>query len=339
MLDEIDWGSLTHAYGCAADTPAHLAALTSADPVSRQAALDHLEVAVLHQGFPSSATAPATHVIARLLERADVAPDVRLALVEFLGWVADATVIAMREDHVDDLVVALQRAVVESYPVVTGFLDHADGPLREQAVHAAVAQVKTPALAEHRPALAARLHARAEADTAERAWWVRRLSDLDAAEQYLADPDLAVRACAALAAGLADDARATDVIVGALSHAAEHGLAERAPYRLDELIGAAVGRVDFDRIAVSASAIIRDADWTGFGSTWGPLVLAAFDPPYDNRHSLSPTRRDILAAAVANPRIWNPRNGSCSLVFRRSGLPLDRESCARIVAAPWYPGR
>ncbi|MEV0335727.1 hypothetical protein [Nocardia sp. NPDC050717] len=336
MLDEIDWGSLDHAYGRATDTPAHLAALTSADPSAREAALDHLDGALLHQGFPASATAPAVRVLAGLLAFEELAPDVRLALLEFLGWVADATTSAARARQFADLVDALQQAVAESYPVVVGFLDHAEPAVRERAVYAAVSSVKTPAPAQQRPVLAARLHTRAKADTAERAWWVRRLSDLDdATEQYLTDPDPAVRVCAALAACLADNAAATETIVAALTHAADHGLDHRAPYRLGELIGAALVRVDrFERIAAPAQAIIRDADWTGFGSTWGPLLLAPFDPPCDHRGHLSRTQRDILAAAVANPRLWNPRNGSCSLVFQRAGLPFHRESCARIVAEP-----
>lgn len=219
--------------------------------------------------------------------------------------------------------------------MLVGFLGHAETSVREHAIRAAVSQVKTPALSEQRAVLVARLHAWAQADTAERAWWVRHLSDLDGATgRYLADPDPAVRTCAALAAGLADNAAATDVLCTALTHAADHGLADRLPYRLGELIGAAIARVDdFERLAAPARAIIRDADWTGFASTWGPLLLAAFDPPYDDRRGLSRTQRDVLAAAIANPRLWNPRNGSCSLVFQRAGLPFHRESCARIVAA------
>ena len=73
MFDEVNWKSLRHAYGPATDTPAHLAALMSSDPESWDAAFDHLYSAVLHQGFPEAATAPAVGILTRMLAEDRVA--------------------------------------------------------------------------------------------------------------------------------------------------------------------------------------------------------------------------------------------------------------------------
>lgn len=59
-----DWAGLHHAYGRAADVPAHLAALTDADPAVRRTAVSFLTGSVYHQGtrWPASA-----HVVAPLV--------------------------------------------------------------------------------------------------------------------------------------------------------------------------------------------------------------------------------------------------------------------------------
>ncbi|MET7730151.1 HEAT repeat domain-containing protein [Streptomyces sp. NPDC005402] len=49
-IDEVDWASLRHAYGSAADVPGLLRGLASADPVERETALDGMYGAVHHQG-------------------------------------------------------------------------------------------------------------------------------------------------------------------------------------------------------------------------------------------------------------------------------------------------
>jgi hypothetical protein len=337
MLDEIDWGSLTHAYGPATDTPTHLAALTSANPDARHAALDHLDTAVLHQGFPESATAPATRVIAQLLAEGEVAPEIRGALIEFLGWVAEATKEAAETAYFADLGAPLQQAIEDSYPVVVSFLDNADPLLRKRAGTAAVSHVRTPALAYQRTVLAARLHTWANDPSEERAYWVRQLSELDDhTEQYLSDPDNDLRVCAALAPSLAGNATATNIIIDALARGADHGIANPDLYTLGELIDAAIDRIDdFELIAAPAQTIIRHEDWTGFDATWGPLLLAAFSTVYNDKTKLSAAQRDILAAMVANPRMWDHQNGSLSLVFRRAGLPFDRQACARIAEQSW----
>ncbi|MGW0875485.1 hypothetical protein ACWD3Z_34115 [Streptomyces sp. NPDC002740] len=81
-----DWACLHHAYGSAEDVPGQLAALSSADPVVRRAAVSALSGNVYHQGtrWPASA-----HVVAPLvaLAHTPTTPD-RATVVHLLHAVA-----------------------------------------------------------------------------------------------------------------------------------------------------------------------------------------------------------------------------------------------------------
>jgi hypothetical protein len=59
-LDDVPWGSLTHAYGAADDVPGLLRELASGDAEAREAALHELHGNVWHQGTVYEATA---HVV------------------------------------------------------------------------------------------------------------------------------------------------------------------------------------------------------------------------------------------------------------------------------------
>jgi len=63
----VNWGHLFHAYGVALDTPGYLHGLTDEHPSKREAGVDHLQGAVLHQGTIYPATPPAVAVVAGLL--------------------------------------------------------------------------------------------------------------------------------------------------------------------------------------------------------------------------------------------------------------------------------
>jgi transposase InsO family protein len=58
----------------------------------------------------------------------------------------------------------------------------------------------------------------------------------------------------------------------------------------------------------------------------------AFPEPYTERSPLTDMQRALLRALAANDdwELWNPRNGSCGLVFRQVGLPHDRSACRRL---------
>jgi hypothetical protein len=336
FIDEIDWSSLEHAYGCAHDTPAHLKALASDDADVRAAATDHLFLAVIHQGFPESANAPTARVIAMMLAEEAAHPEVREVLVEILGNMAESTWNAERMEYAAMLLPSLEEAMQQTYPLVLKFLEAPDLSMRRTAGGAAIWHVRTRGLAHHRPALAARLRAVARQRAEERVYWVRDLASLrENTEEFLVDPNVHVGVAAALSPALRDNAAAAGIIVDALSHAAEHGVANPDVYDLTSLVWEAVVRIDdLSRIAAPAAMIARNESWTGFCDrygSWGPLMRAFFRPPYSEGARLTPLQRDFLAALLKNTQIWSSNVGNISLLFKDVGLPFDREACARLI--------
>ena len=102
-LLQVDWSSLDHAYGPAADAPGQLLALAGDDPEARSGAVGYLDAAVLHQGSVYSATAPVIKIVAMLLADprtavpvADILPwdprprPLRVALLDYLAIFAQA---------------------------------------------------------------------------------------------------------------------------------------------------------------------------------------------------------------------------------------------------------
>jgi hypothetical protein len=102
-LLQVDWGSLDHAYGPAADAPGQLLALAGDDPEGRSGAVGYLDAAMLHQGSVFSATAPFMKIVAMLLADpgtavpvADILPwdpeprPLRVALLDYLAVFAEA---------------------------------------------------------------------------------------------------------------------------------------------------------------------------------------------------------------------------------------------------------
>lgn len=315
MIDEIDWGSLEHAYGRATDTAAHLKALASRRRAASVQAGLHLGAAVLHQGLPWTATAPAVRVVTRMLAEDMVLPDIRRGLVEFLGDVAEATEHLAQGSYFSHLRTPLLEAVQESYPVVMRFLDDPDIRMRVSAAQAAFWHVQISTLADLRAVLARRLLAWAEEPSEHRAFWIRLLGMLGHdTREFLKDPDLHIRTAAALSSSLADDDLATEVIIEALSRAALNGVVDESTYTLHLLVRTAIARVDdLQRIAVPALEIARRGGAI-MGhrdcGTWGPLLHAIFHPPYTESAKLSPLQREFLVALVENSRVWNYWNGN-----------------------------
>ncbi|MFE3138216.1 hypothetical protein [Streptomyces scopuliridis] len=90
---------LLHAYGRAADTPGHLDALAAEDPAARDAAVYHLNSAIVHQGTPWTATGPATEYVSAIIRRGAVADGATLVeLLRFLGEVAESAAIGAEDD-------------------------------------------------------------------------------------------------------------------------------------------------------------------------------------------------------------------------------------------------
>lgn len=95
-LEQFDWQRLFHAYGVAEDTPEYLQDLGSADSDDREAAIDHLYSAVLHQGTIYSATPAAVEVVLELLAQREAFAKLEngdqtvASLVSFLADVGDS---------------------------------------------------------------------------------------------------------------------------------------------------------------------------------------------------------------------------------------------------------
>ncbi|TDC02026.1 hypothetical protein E1091_01660 [Micromonospora fluostatini] len=319
-----DWGRLRHAYGRATDTPGHLAALASGDAEARADALDHLDVAVLHQGYPETATAPAVRAVTALLADGRAHPDTVEALLEFLGDAALSVTRLADDRHVAELLPDLAEAVAQAYPVVLPLLA-ASPP--ERALFRAenlVAMARVSSLTHRREGLAALLRRWRARDTGARAEWTRLLGDLGVdLRARLTDPDPATRLRAALTHE--DDPRSRAVILAAL--------AEPPPADVHqfELVAAAIRvATDFDEIAAAACRVASRDSWAGFDDGWGALVRFAFPTPYGERRPLTEPQRALLRALVANAPLWAPTNGSCGLVFTAAGLPHSREACRRL---------
>lgn len=315
------FAALVHAYGFATDTPRHLAALRDGDDDARTAALKHLWSAILHQGTPFTATPPAALAVAELLVAAPPSDaGLRARLLTFLAGVAEA---ARPPDHiraelptlahaegrdVDAEVAALAaadespfedevladalyaRAVLGCAEVVpqllstaTTRLDDQDGPVRVAAAYAAVECCRV--LGESPLWLAEKLATlAASAEPDERAALVLAVGDLGRSpREYLTDPHPGVRACAALAPGLAADEAATAEILAALADpAACDGWFGTPPPQIRgrmrfTLVAAIIERVrDFGRLLPAAVAIARIATKHTVNFDWGPLLLAAF---------------------------------------------------------------
>ena len=85
-LDDLDWASLEHAYGPAADVPGHVRALRSGSAQDRRRALTGLYGGICHQGTRYEASAPAVPFLLELL--ADPATPDRAAVAELVAAIA-----------------------------------------------------------------------------------------------------------------------------------------------------------------------------------------------------------------------------------------------------------
>lgn len=320
----VDWDRLRHAYGRATDMPQHLHALEFGDAEARAAALDHLDIAVLHQGFPETATAPAVRAVTTLLAEGRAHPDTVEPLLEFLGDAA-LSVTGLADDRCFvEVLPDLADAVAQAYPVVLPLLA-ASPP--ERALFRAknlVAIARVPRLAHHREELAVLIRQWAESDAGSQAEWVGCLGWLGVdIRDRLTDPDPAVRLRAALAHE--DDTRSLELLLAALADPPPSGV-----HRSEVVVAATRVAADFDSIASAACQAARRDSWTGFDDGWGALVRFAFPKPYGKRRPLTDAQRALLRALIANDQLWDPTNGSCGLVFKQAGLPHSRGACREL---------
>jgi hypothetical protein len=88
-VDDVDWGSLEHAYGSAEDVPGWIRGLADPDPAVREQSLDALHGAVHHQGDVYDSTVAAVPFLLELLTTAGLPG--RAGVAQWLAGVADLT--------------------------------------------------------------------------------------------------------------------------------------------------------------------------------------------------------------------------------------------------------
>ena len=369
-LEQAHWAMLYHAYGPATDTPDHLRALLEGDEEAVGKAMDHLWSAVIHQGTPWTATGTVARVLVGFLsdERLDREESLRGGLLRFLAAVAEAPEQAadlgeeelrrMASLEIDELLETEDEALWEGGEATDSFharailgcmevapvlmevlldgLQAATPWARACAAMGAVTLARTEALADHVSAVEERLLALAESaeDADERSAHVMALGDLGYLPlEFLDDPSPAVRMCAALAPGLADDAAALDELLGAMEHHAgevDHWFEETPPQFAWRPRFSVVARLvdqvaEFDRLVGAAVTVVGVSSSFCVDFDWGPLLAAAF-PDGDGRVRTEAQRR-FLAAMVDNEDLWDPTLGNAMRWFDEAGLPNDREAC------------
>ncbi|MFD8076018.1 HEAT repeat domain-containing protein [Streptomyces sp. NPDC059718] len=304
LLPATDWAALAHAYGPADGTPDDLLGLLHDDPEVQAESLGRLEMSVLHQGSLYSATAPAALFVAGILGDPrtlavhesyfswdDRVRPLRAALLEWLGELADSAAYEedeaeedAEEDAEDDEDWAEEIAAIEAcravrpqlFGAVVPWLEDADATVREAALGAVTDLLRAPELADRVPAAAERLEriARAGGDRRERAGALLSLGAWGHdTGGFLADPDPAVRACAAL--GTSDSA-AVPALLDALADpaAADAWFDEPLPqfdgwFRFTLLRGLLDRARHFDEVLPAALAMVPKYHQHTVDSEWG----------------------------------------------------------------------
>ncbi|MFC9079584.1 HEAT repeat domain-containing protein [Streptomyces sp. NPDC057062] len=147
-IDEVDWASMEHAYGSAADVPMLLRGLLSELPDERERALDGMYGAVHHQGDVYDSTLACIPFLFDVVGQAGL-PD-RGSVVELLASIGGTDL--EDEDFPDDPdadrpdnYVMARAAVRAGAEVFFGLTEDADPEVRRAAAHAVVRFADGPA--------------------------------------------------------------------------------------------------------------------------------------------------------------------------------------------------
>ncbi|MEV0826647.1 hypothetical protein [Nonomuraea rubra] len=255
-----DWSRLSHAYGPATDTPAHLKRLSDDDETAWVETIEHLYGEVTHQSAVYSATAPAALVAAGLLASPQLGqaisvngwqPEpVRAYLLGFLAAVAEGAEPDRTEKELWEAYCTPRRsgassvwdeepdpggyeAVIQCRSVSPALVDPVLQCLTDHDLRTRVAAARTAALLCQVPTVASRrteiitlieTHARNAGTYYEKAKTLVELDQIGAVNRdFLSDPDSGIRLLAALASNLTDDPEGTRVILEALADPDQFG--------------------------------------------------------------------------------------------------------------------
>ncbi|MFF3838205.1 HEAT repeat domain-containing protein [Streptomyces sp. NPDC001930] len=368
VIEGTDWTALEHAYGAAKDTPLRLLQLLDEDPDVQAGALGLLDMSVLHQESLYSATAPAALYVAAVLSDPrtltihenysswDGRPrPLRAALLEWLGQIADSAAYGEttgeedgNEPGVTDAVRAVRGLICDA---VSPHLLAPDPTVRQAALSATTALLQSPELAGRVSGTTQTLRrlVAESTDRRERATVVLTIGAWgEDTTGRLADPDPAIRACAALSPGCAGNTKATQTILGALLDpgaidswfleptAADPWAGDRLPHitgRLRHaLLATAIDRTgDFEELLPAALASVPFCSNLTIAEDWGPLLAAAFPSGYDPGVRLTQAQHCYLNALADRDVCWRYTHLVTSW-FDDLGLPADRDSIRALLA-------
>ncbi|MFD8423215.1 hypothetical protein [Streptomyces sp. NPDC059466] len=153
----------------------------------------------------------------------------------------------------------------------------------------------------------------------------------------LADPDPAVRVCAALGPTHADRPRALAVLLHALGdpRTTDGWFPEPLPgldgwFRFTVLRSALALAESFEEVVAVAIAIVTTGGTSMVDHERGPILHRAFPGGYDPTRPLTSAQRDLLQAFVDSDGSTSGIAGNW-LWFRTAGLPEDRDGIAALL--------
>ncbi|MDX2811722.1 hypothetical protein PV410_03935 [Streptomyces sp. PA03-5A] len=245
---------------------------------------------------------------------------------------------ALWDDEMADL--AVVRAAVGVYDALPAVhaaaavhLTDPDPQVRTAAAACVARTAAHPALAGRRDEVVRVLTAAAAtAGTDERAALAVHLGELgEAPRALLADPEPAVRVCAALAPALGGDEDAHTVLLDALRDPAALDAAfGRKPAtftgRPRFTVAAALCRrvTDPERLLPAALAVLPLLPWRHPDPDIGPYLPRFFPDGWPAPHSATAAQRAYAGALAAHDTLWDPRGGNRGALLARLGLPGDR---------------
>ena len=347
-LDTFDWSRFAHGLGPATDTPGHLRALLGDDAGAFVAGYSHLRSQTLRpDGGAWPVTAPVALVVSELLDDPRLGPDdpsMRDAMLAYLHRAAvagdlgeEAEALRARGEQPEAL--ACYDAAPE---LLARVLPHLGAERSRQRVCAAAAigrLARHPAAATRRRPLTDQLDemAKGTEEANERATLVFAIGDLGGTPRHwLDDPSPAVRGCAALAATLADDQAATDVLL-ALGRsprafaASLHGLAGTLQFMVppypDLIAETLVQRVDDPRKLLPCAFAAVVLPPRSAARSLAPYLRAIF-PDGDPRPEPRPHQRVLARAIAEREELWSLPEKTLTGLFAPYGLSARR--------ADWY---
>lgn len=362
VIEGTDWAALEHAYGAAHDTPLRLCQLLDEDSEVQAGALGMLDMSVLHQESLYSATAPAALYMAAILDDPrtlaqhenystwdDRPRPLRAALLDWLGQVADSAAYGETTGEADGNAPGVSDAVRAArgtlHTAVSAQLLAPDPTVREAALGAASALLQAPDLAGCITGTTRHLRRllKESTDRRERAATVLTIGSWgEDTTGWLADPDPAVRACAALAPGCTGNSQATQVLLHFLLEPAAVDAWFREPTTADPwvedplpqidgrlryaLLSAAVERANhFEELLPVAMASVPFCSNLTVADDWGPLLAAAFPTGYSQDVDLTSAQHRYLSAIADRDVCWRCTHLIASWL-RDVGLPADRDA-------------